>query len=52
MAHQLRALAVLAEVLEFNSQQAHGSSQPSIMLSDVFFWHVGVYTDRALIYTK
>lgn len=36
----------------FNSQQAHGSSQPSIMLSDVFFWHVGVYTDRALIYTK
>jgi hypothetical protein len=24
---------------EFNSQQPHGGSQPSIMNSDAFFWH-------------
>jgi hypothetical protein len=25
---------------EFKSQQPHGGSQPSVMRSDVFFWHV------------
>jgi hypothetical protein len=28
---------------EFNSQQPHGGSQPSVMESDAFFWHAGVY---------
>jgi len=34
---------------EFNSQQPHGGSQPSVMGSDVFFWPAGVYADRVLI---
>jgi len=35
---------------EFNSQQPHGGSQPSVTGSDNFFWHVGYYADRSLIY--
>jgi hypothetical protein len=35
---------------EFNSQQPHGVSQPSIPGSDAFFWHASVYTGRALIH--
>jgi hypothetical protein len=37
---------------EFNSQQLHGGSQPSVMRSDALFWHAGVHADRALIYKK
>jgi hypothetical protein len=33
---------------EFNSQQPHGGSQPSVMGSDALFWHAGVH--RAYIY--
>jgi hypothetical protein len=33
---------------EFNSQQTHGGSQPSIMGSEVLFWHAGIHADRAL----
>jgi hypothetical protein len=33
--------------LEFNSQQPHGGSQPSVMGSDALFWYVCV-----LIYIK
>jgi hypothetical protein len=51
MSLQLGALAVLSEVLSFNSQHSHGIiSQPFIMRSDVFFWCAGVHADRALIY--
>jgi len=51
MAQRLRALAALPEVLpEFNSQQPHGGSQPSVMGSDALFWHTGVHADRALIH--
>jgi hypothetical protein len=35
---------------EFNFQQPHAGSQPSIMGSYVFFWHAGVHADRALIH--
>ena len=34
---------------EFNSQQPHGGSQPSVMGSDALFWDAGVHADRALI---
>jgi hypothetical protein len=47
-----RALAVLLEVLGFNSQQPHGGSQPSVMGSDALFWHTGIHADRVLIYIK
>jgi hypothetical protein len=35
MAQQLRALAVLPRGPEFDSQQPHGGSQPSIMRSEL-----------------
>ena len=34
MAQRLRALATFSRSPEFNSQQPHGNSQPSIMESD------------------
>jgi hypothetical protein len=37
MAQQLRALTALPEVLSSNSQQLHGSSQPSVMGSHALF---------------
>jgi hypothetical protein len=37
---------------EFNSQQPHGGSQPSVMGSDAFFWHADVHAGRALIHLK
>jgi hypothetical protein len=40
MAHRLRALTALPEVLEFNSQQTHYGSQPSMMGSNAIFWCV------------
>ena len=46
MARWLRAL----RGPEFNSQQPHGDSQPSIKESDALFWHTGVYADKALIH--
>ena len=41
-----------ADCSEFNFQQPHGGSQPSVMGSDALFWHTGVHADRALIYIK
>jgi hypothetical protein len=37
---------------EFNSQQLHGGSLPSVMESDALFWHTVVHADRALMYVK
>jgi hypothetical protein len=37
---------------EFNSQQPHDGSQPSLMGSDTIFWHAGIHTDKELIYKK
>jgi len=37
---------------EFNSQQPHGGSQPSVMGSGALFWQAGVHADRAAIYIK
>jgi hypothetical protein len=31
---------------EFNSQQLHGDSQPSVMRSGALFWHAGIYAYR------
>jgi hypothetical protein len=52
MAQQLRALASLPEISEFNSQHPYGSLQPSLMGSSVAFWHAGVHADRALLYVE
>ena len=48
MAQGLRALAALPGP-EFNSQQLHDGSQPSIMESDALFWYADIHADRALI---
>jgi hypothetical protein len=37
---------------DFNSQQPHGGSQPSVMGSGALFWHAGVHADRVLVYTN
>jgi hypothetical protein len=37
---------------EFNSQQPHGGSQPSIMGSDALFWCLLVYSYSVLINNK
>jgi hypothetical protein len=37
---------------EFNSQQLHGGSQPSVMGYDALFWLAGIHTDKALMYIK
>jgi hypothetical protein len=50
VAQLLRAPAALPA--EFNSQQPHGGSRPSITGSDALFWHAGVYADKAAIYIK
>ena len=42
-----RALTPLPE--EFNSQQPHGDSQPSIMKSGALFWHVGEHTEDCIL---
>jgi hypothetical protein len=34
---------------DFNSQQPHGGSQPSVMGSDALFWHTNVQFVRGLI---
>jgi hypothetical protein len=34
---------------EFNSQQPHGDSQPSVMESNALFWHEGIYVGRQTI---
>jgi hypothetical protein len=44
MAHWLRTLDCFSRGPEFNSQQPHGGSQPSIMGSDAFFWCNSVLT--------
>jgi hypothetical protein len=40
MAQWLKALTALPDSPEFNSQQPHGGSQPSIMGSDALFWSI------------
>jgi len=40
MAHWLRDTDCSSRVPEFNSQQPHGGSQPSVMESDALFWCV------------
>ena len=37
---------------EFNSQQPHGGSQPTILGTNALFCHSGVCVDIALIYVK
>ena len=37
---------------EFNFQQPHGGSQPSLVESDALFWHKVIHADRVLIYIQ
>jgi hypothetical protein len=46
---RLRALTVLPDGPEFNSQQLLGGSQPSVIGYNALFWHTGVHEARALI---
>jgi hypothetical protein len=52
MAQQLKALPGSSRDPQFNSQQPHGGSQPSIKGSDALLWHTGILTDRILICIK
>lgn len=45
MAQRLRALVVLPKGPEFNSQQPHGGSQPSVVRSGTPFWTADVHAD-------
>ena len=47
MAQRLRALIALRGP-EFNSQQPHSGSQPSIMKSGALFWPAGIHAGRTL----
>jgi hypothetical protein len=49
MAQPLRGLVVLPEGHEFNSQQPHDGSQPSVIGSNALFWCV---SNNMLIYIK
>jgi hypothetical protein len=40
MAQQVKSTNCSSEGPEFNSQQPHGGSQPSIMRSDTLFWGI------------
>nr|CDQ08554.1 Bm14336 [Brugia malayi] len=48
MSQRLKGLVVLPRGPEFNSQQPHGGSQPSIMRSGALFWHSGIHAGRIL----
>ena len=48
MAQRVRALTVLPEVPEFNSQQPHCGSQPSIIRSGALFGSADIHADRTL----
>jgi hypothetical protein len=49
MAQWLRTLSAIPDRgPEFNSQQPHGSLQPSVMGSDALFCNVVVHADRTL----
>jgi hypothetical protein len=48
----IKSIGCFSRVPEFNSQQPHGGSQPSLMDSDALFWYAGVYKDITLIYIK
>jgi len=48
MAQQLRALDCSSTGPEFNSQQPHGGSQPSVMRSGALFWPAVTYAGRML----
>jgi hypothetical protein len=37
---------------EFNSQQSHGGSQPSVMGSDALFWPAGTHVGRTCMHNK
>ena len=45
---EVKSIACSSKGTEFNSQQPHGGSQPSVMGSGALFWPAGIYTDRIL----
>jgi hypothetical protein len=46
------SIACSSRGLEFNSQQPHDGSQPSLISSNVLFYHAGIHADRPPIYRK
>ena len=44
----VKSIACSSKGPEFNSQQPHGGSQPSVMGSGALFWPSGIHTDRIL----
>ena len=44
----VKSIACSSKGPEFNSQQPHGGSQPSVMRSGALFWPAGIQADRIL----
>ncbi|CAO2582247.1 hypothetical protein LEMLEM_LOCUS2240 [Lemmus lemmus] len=44
-----KSIACSSKGPEFNSQQPHGGSQPSVMRSGAFFWPADIHTDRNIV---
>ncbi|CAO2598196.1 hypothetical protein LEMLEM_LOCUS9306, partial [Lemmus lemmus] len=40
----VKSIACSSKGPEFNSQQPHGGSQPSVMRSGALFWPAGIHT--------
>ena len=45
---EVKSIACSFKGPEFNSQQPHGGSQPSVKRSGALFWPAGIHTDRIL----
>jgi hypothetical protein len=47
----MKNIAYFSRSPEFNSQQPHGGSQPSVMRCGALFWPTGIYAGR-MLYNK
>ena len=45
---EIKSIACSPKGPEFNSQQPHGGSQPSVMRSGALFWPAGIHAERIL----
>jgi hypothetical protein len=52
MAQQVKSIDCSSRGPEFNSQQPHGGSQPTVMGSDALFWSVSEDSCSVLTYIK
>jgi len=48
MAQEVKSPVCSSRGPEFNSQQPHGGSQPSVMRSGALFWPAGVHAGETL----